>query len=216
MARKKLTVSEEVVEAIFEKEKKPFHVISAQLDDGYCTFNLEHLTGVERGEITIHKKRKLIAHDDLYKAFAKLNVHLAVIDDVFKHAGVEITDIDSLHNHDFTWLYTVTGFKIQGKDENEGVVLIGTKMVSGSGRFILESPKVALDKSSSYLWHNELKAAINHARYEVEQYHGGKGTLEEQDEETKPDPNQTNLFNQKDVERDENESLDEDFANAAV
>lgn len=211
-SKKGLNVSAEVVEAIFEKPKKPFQVISASVTDGYCNYSLEHLTGFKIGEITNHKKGKLIAHDDLHKALTRMNVHLAVIDDIFKHAGIDVTNIDKMHSHDFTWLYSVTGFKIQGKDENEGVILIGTKAVSGSGRFSLETHKIALDKSSSYKWYNELREAVEHARYEVEQYNAGKGTLQEAEEEEKVDPRQLNAFNDAGVTVE----ADDEFQNAKV
>ena len=218
-SKKGVTIAEAVVNAIFEKEKEPFHIISASIDDDYCSYAIEYLEGIEKGEISNNKKRKLLIHEDLRKAFAKFNVHLAFINDIFKHAGIEITDIDKMHGHDFTFLYTVRGFKMQGKEENEGIILIGTKMVSGSAHIGIESPKIMLDSTSSYLWYNELRVAVDIVRKEVEEYRHGKGIpVETEEPEEKPDRRQGKLFK---VEMttsavDRSDTLDEDFANAAL
>lgn len=218
MPRKKLTITESVVDAIFEKEVKPYVIKEASLKDGSCPYVYEVTDGINKGDT--HKvNAQGYVHDDMNRAFTTLNVHMAFIDDVFKHSNIEIDDIDKMHGHDLTFLYTVTGFQIKGSDENEGVVLIGTKYLSVGGRSDVKTPKIALDKTSSYKWFNELNDAINIAKREVELYKEGKFEPRVEEEEIKPNPKQRKLFDA-DVEaiaitNDYNDNIDEDFAEAA-
>jgi len=120
----------------------------ATIKDDLCNYDYEIVKGRSRG-FTHGVKGKGIVDDDMKNAFAKLNVHLAVVDDIFKHSGVEITDIDAMHNDELATLYEVSGFKIKGGDENEAIILIGNKYISGGSRMALESPKITLDELSS-------------------------------------------------------------------
>lgn len=128
----------------------------AKIKDDFCLYKYEEATGKSIG--FIHKvDGKGVIDDDMRNAFARLNVHLAFIDDVFKHSGTAIEDIDKMHNDELTLLYTCTGFKINGGDENESIILIGTKYLSAGARMEIETPRIAIDSLSSYKWHNELK-----------------------------------------------------------
>lgn len=114
-------------------------------------------------------------------------MHLACLDDAFKTAGVQVTldgvthfesdglsygNIDQMRNHELTGNYVVTGFKIKGGKGNESVVLIGTKYVSMAGDHMeLQTPKIPLDQSSSYTWHNELSEVCELIREEVALYY---------------------------------------------
>lgn len=79
-------------------------------------------------------------------------------------------------------MFEVTGFKIKGEDENEQLILIGSKHVNCGGRIELESPPIPLESTSSYKWYNELKTASDDARNEVQLYRNGKCTIEEEEE----------------------------------
>ncbi len=151
-----------------------FLITSAVIKDELCHYSFDIIYGVGMGD-THAVKGKGIVMESLKEAFQKLNVHMAVIDDVFKHNKIDISNIDKFHNNELSGLYTVNGFKIKGGSENESVTLIGTKYVTsaGGGRIELETPKVALDSLSSYQWYNELKEAIEHVRKEVESYKDG-------------------------------------------
>ena len=151
-------------------------ITAAKIKDDFCEYSYEIAGGKSIG-FTHNVKGKGIIDDDLRNAFAKLNVHLAVVDDVFKHAGVTIDSISTMHNDELTMLYNVTEIKVKGGEENESVILIGNKYLSGGSRMELEGPKVAIDSLSSYKWYNELKEATDKVREEVLAYHNGKYTV---------------------------------------
>lgn len=173
--------------------KKEYIIKEAHLKDDFCNYTYEIIKGTGRGDTHKVSGSGLI-EDDLRHAFGKFNVHLATIDDVFKHAGVEITDIDELHADDLTDLYRVTGFKIVGSSGTESLILFGSKFVSSAGgRIELKSPKIPLDNLSSYTWYNELKAAADVARREVELYKEGKCVIPDEEEDDKPNPKQLTI-----------------------
>lgn len=177
-----------------KEEVKPLVFIEATMKDGLLDYGYEIKTGVGAGNI--HKvKGKGIFEEDLNIAFAKLNVHLAAIDDVFKHANVEINDIDKMRGHDLAVIFGVSGFALKGSDENLSVILKGHKRINSSGSWMdISTPKITLDKLSSYEWAAELKEAIEEAAMEVELYHGGKFTVPE--EEEKADANQLSIVDE--------------------
>lgn len=182
MGRKNQEVAEASAENL-EQNERPYTIATVQIKDGFCNYSYNIIKGIGTGD-THTVKGSGIVKDDMRTAFNKLNVHLAFMDDIFKHAGIEVDDIDTLHNDELTLLYTVTGFKIKGDEDNESIVLMGTKYVSGGGgRIEMETPKVALDNLSSYVWYNELKAAAAAARLEVALYKEGKYDSPEVDEE---------------------------------
>jgi hypothetical protein len=154
--------------------KKPFTIKEAHIKDDFCNYAYEITDGIKTG--CMHNvKGTLIIDKDMREVFALFNVHLAFIDDVFKHADRKFDYINAMHGDTLATLYSVTGFKIKGSDENEGIILVGTKFVSGGGRINLETPKIPLDENSSYKWKEELRDIANKARIEVELYEGGKG-----------------------------------------
>lgn len=166
-------------------------ITSAQVKDDFCNYSFDILDGVGTGD-THNVKGKGIIDDDMREAFSKLNVHLACIDDVFKHADIEIENINTMRSHELATIYTVTGVKIKGGEEDLSVVLIGEKYVSAaSGRMSLETPKIALDNLSSYHFHKDLKKAVDKVRTEVQLYKEGKYTAVEPEE--KEDPNQLKI-----------------------
>lgn len=172
-------------------DERPYIIKEASLKDDYVNYAYEITAGVGLGDT--HKVTgSSICTDDLRHCFGFLDVHLACIDDVFKHNGVEIEDIDRHNASDLVDLYRVTGFQIKGSKDNESVVLIGVKYVSSAGGHIdMKTPKIPLDNLSSYKWYNELAAAINRARYEVALYKEGKCIMEEVEE--KPNPKQLTI-----------------------
>lgn len=166
-------------------------ILKAELKDDFCFYTYRYKGGIHAGFKQSVIEAPGIVSDELRKAFEKMNVHLAVIDDVFKHAGVIIDDIDQHHNDELAQLYIVSTMDIRGGDENESVILSGIKILSDSSRMKLTAPKKAIDDLSSYKWHNELAAAVAEARHEVKLYHYGNFTPVEQEE--KEDPKQTKL-----------------------
>lgn len=196
--------------------EKTISILSAEIKDGFCHYTYEYLTGVEKGNR--QKSNSIyVVTDDMNKAFARFNVHLAVIDDLFKNGGVEVDDVDKLHDHEFTFLMETTGFKIVGDEDNESIVLIGSKYVSAGGRIKIETPKIPLDNLSSYKWYNELKTAADNARQEVILYKGGKYIEPEEEVEEKETKKQTKMKFEKPVGEDSNPNdIDEVFGSQGL
>ncbi|KAA5532687.1 hypothetical protein F0919_18070 [Taibaiella lutea] len=193
MSRKKLTVTlgnnskvvASVAEALGLKEtKRPYKIVSASINDGFCNYGFEVTEGVGLGDQHPNVKGAGLYKNDLGEAFGKLHVHFACIDDVFKHSNTEIDDIDKFHIHELTSLYHVTSIKIVGAEENETVVITGSKHISCTGgRTGFSTPRIPFDELSSYQWHNELRALINLIREEVSLYKEGKYTLPDSEDE---------------------------------
>ena len=194
------------------EETKELVVMKAVIKDGFCNYTYKVLMGIGKGA-----KHNVtgpgIVNDSMYDAFASFNVHLASIDDIFKHSGIEIADIDTMHGHELATIFNVTGFEIKGEQSNESIILFGNKYISSAGgRIELSTPKIPLDNLSSYKWYNELITVLNNARNEVELYHGGNYTVKEQDE--KEEMVQTKItFGPGDAN---NNHSDEEFENGKV
>lgn len=193
MARKsRLQVSEKTLNAVLKN--RDYIINSAIIKDGLCNYEFEIISGVGAGD-KHNVKGSGIIDDDMSSAFAIFNTHLAYIDDVFKHSGTDVNDIDQMHSHDFSFLYQVSGFKIRGGKDNESIILIGSKSVSCSGgRIEMASPRIPLDNLSSYQWYNELKQAADKARKEVELYKEGKYTAVEVEDPEEDHKKQKNIF----------------------
>ena len=151
--------------------QKPFEITSASIKEAQCNYGYEIKTGPTAGDKIPNRKGSSYVHQDMYDAFKALNVHLAFIDDAFKYSGKEVASLDEVNGDEIAELFTVTGFKISGNEENEGFIIIGEKWVT-TGSIGLESPKISA--SSNYLFFDQLKEDIEAARTEVELYMNGK------------------------------------------
>lgn len=173
-----------------QPEVKPVVFQGASLRDGFCDYTMNIKQGAGVGNHTV--KGEGLFKPDLANAFRNLNVHLALIDDIFKHAGLEIDSVNEADNTQLSGLYDVTGIKLKGSEENLSVILVGDKYVTSTGgeRISLQSPKILLVPGSIYKWYNELKEAIDVVLAEVEAYHGGKWDAVEEEQ---VDPNQLTI-----------------------
>jgi len=125
-----------------EEATKEFEITAASIKDDFCNYTYDIVNGVGSGD-THQVKGKGIVDTDIVIAFAKLNVHLSVIDDAFKLSGIEIHNIEQMHSHELATNYTVTAFKVKGKKEDKSIVLVGTKFItSAAGRIAIETPKI--------------------------------------------------------------------------
>lgn len=148
-------------------------IIQAVIKDDFCNYDFEVVEGLGLGD-KHSVKGKGIIRDSLRTAFGQLGVHLACVDDVFKHANVDIKDITKMRGHELAVLYNITGFKFKGGEEDPSVVLMGTKYVTqAGGRIELETPRIAVDKLSSYPWWKDLSKCIEEAKEEVQRYRAG-------------------------------------------
>jgi hypothetical protein len=163
------------------EQDRQYKIMRGEIKDELCNYSYEITAGKALG-FKHNVDGKGVIDEDMIKIAKKLNVHLAVVDDVFSVAGIEIKDIDKFHKHELTSKYVVTGFKITGDEEAESVQLFGSKRVSVGQRMKLESGKIPIDSASSYLHYNELREAVNSWRQEIAEYHEGKFTQVEEEE----------------------------------
>ena len=202
----KLKRATEKLHTKIDPNERDYEVTEATIKDMLCNYSITITGDVNHGD-----RNKItgsgVVDKDMLAAMARFNVHLACIDDAFKTAGVQVTldgvthfesdglsygNIDQMRNHELTGNYVVTGFKIKGGTSNESVILIGTKYVSMAGDHMeLQTPKIPLDQSSSYTWHNELSDVCELIREEVALYREGKYT---EKEEREPKGKAGNMF----------------------
>ena len=173
-----------------QPEVKPVVFTGATLRDGFCDYAMNIKQGAGVGNHTV--KGEGLFKPDLHNAFQRLNVHLAIIDDIFLHAGLDIASVNEADNTTHSGLYDVTGIKLKGTEENLSVILVGDKRIVSTGgeRIQLQSPKILLVPGSIYKWYNELKEAIDIVLAEVNEYHNGKW---DPVEEEPADPNQLTI-----------------------
>lgn len=188
-------------------------ILSAALKDDLCNYSYEVIEGIGQGD-THTVKGKGVIDNDLRDAFAKLSVHLAIVDDSYKLAAIDVDRVAQHRGDEIATNYIVTGIKITGEEENKAVELTGTKAIScAGGEMKLQTPRIPLDSTSSYKHHEDLLLCVERVATEVELYMNGKYTPIEEDEDEQL-PGQTNLFDQ-DAEGDGNE-LEVEFEGAKV
>jgi len=199
-----------VIEEIL-KPVRSFSILEATIKDEICNYTYEVIEGI--GIDDQHKVTGSgIVKETLLEAFTKFHVHLACIDEVFKHSKIEIGDIDSMHADELTSLYRVSGFKIKSSKGYDTIKLTGMKYVSSAGGWMeIKTHEIVLDNLSPYKWYNELKAAADAAREEVSLYKEGNYTPVEKEEE-EPDTNQLDIFS----DNGTGEKTDEEFTGAIV
>ncbi len=186
------------------KELKDLVINSATIKDDFCNYSYEVLQCIGIGD-THNVKGTGIIDPDLHNAFRDLNVHLAILDDVFKNKGIEVKNPNQVTNDRTTGDYEVVGFSIKGSDENERIILKGVKFMTASGgQMKLETPEIHINQSSSYIFWAELKEASDAARNEVEQYKNGKCTAVEKDV---VNADQTDIFDEIDANLEQSKQL---------
>lgn len=153
----------------------PYSITSAKIAEMKCSYGYEFKEGATAGDKIPTRKGENIIHEDLKKAFEELKPHLAILDDAFKLLP-KIKSFEDKANHELIESYYITGFKVQGTDENIGYVLIGDKTVE-HGAIGFETPK--LTSASGYPYYSQLREAIEHVRSEVLQYMNGKCEIED-------------------------------------
>jgi len=151
-------------------------------DNMFCHYEYDHTVAANTTD-SIKRASQVPVHDDMINSFRDLNVHLALICEEIRPE--EIQDIDNLpemkkdtedQDQDPLALklskFSVSAFKVVGNGENEGVVLIGQKVLSTLESVKLETPPVKWQ--SSYHFANELHVAVFNVVEEIEQYMNGK------------------------------------------
>lgn len=175
-------------------ENRSYRILNATLKDGFVNYGYEITEGIGLGDIH-NVKGKGIIKSDLEEAWSEMNIHLALMDDIFKTGKVKFTSIEEIKVHEFALLFQTTGFKIAGAFDSESIILTGTKYIKGLGRNDINTTKVVLDNLSSYKHYAELKYTIGWVRDEICLYKEGKYTpVETEDEAEKEDPKQGKIF----------------------
>lgn len=153
-------------------------------DNMFCHYEYDHTVAANTTD-NIKRKSQVPVHEDMIAAFKDLNVHLAVICEEITPGDID--DIDNLPEVDPELdlddpaqdklavklaKFSVSAFKVVGNGENEGVVLIGQKLLSNMESVKLETPVVKWQ--SDYPFVNELHVAVFNAVEEIEYYMNGK------------------------------------------
>lgn len=179
---KSITLSPKMKEQTDEldiKEIKAGDIIEvefAAIKDEKCNYKYKIVEGSQPG--FRHQVDGIgIAEESMIHAWDQLKVYLAAYDDVFKLSDIPVKKIDKMHTHELTLNYHVSAFKVSGTGDEMTVILTGDKFVSSGGRMALITPKINLDKSSTYKFGPELKDAIDLCCREVVLYHQGNYTL---------------------------------------
>lgn len=180
-------IGTEFMARLLEENPRDYIINNAEIKDGYCNYSWEITKeGVIGLGDKLSTKGSNVVKDDMRKAFANLNVHLAIIDDVFKHAGIEFETPAEVKVHDLALDYKVISFEISGSDDDEKIKLVGEKRIRYSNeRMVVKTPKMPLNPTSSYPWSEELKNLSDLCRYEVAEYKEGKYEEPEVEEEVK-------------------------------
>lgn len=147
-------------------QQRPYKITGASIKEGLCNFSYEVLSGPMKGSKVPNHKGGSLVHQDMINAFQKLEVHLATAVDEFKYIIKKYDNLEKLENHEIRGLFSVSGFRIQGQDENEGFIILGEKYGT-FGSIAIESPKIS--SSSNYPFFNELKLSLYNCVNEV--YH---------------------------------------------
>jgi hypothetical protein len=155
-------------------------IVKAAVKNDRCEVTFEENFTESNYSNNVTKKCSQIVHADLKKALDRLKIHMVIVceqkeaeellselhrddsDEAMKY--FEEFDTERLAN------YLVTGFSIGGSDENQGVTLIGQKLLASGQVLNLISPFVKYEDNDGYEFAAELSSDIEAACYEVEQY----------------------------------------------
>jgi hypothetical protein len=182
MSKKVITINADNIGKLLGIDpNKEVEIKGAAINDALCSYSYELLLGKTKGDTLSHKGAHII-HDDLQIKFDRLNVFLAHLDDAYT-GNSNVTSLVDLEQEVETEKYYVTGFKISGVEENRAVVLLGWKEVK-EGIIKFETPKIKY--SGTYLYLSDLKARVQDAIDEVEEYRNGKTAPQD-------DPNQVHM-----------------------
>lgn len=128
---------------------------------------------------------------ELKSSFGNLAIHAALLGEFI--APVMVPDIDNV-NPDLVKDYTVTGFTITGKDDNEGVILSAQKKLKNDKSLGFNTPITRFQDESpnAYTFIDDLIDCIDDCRAAMKEYLSGKYAA---------DPQQALPFNNPDETR---------------
>lgn len=146
---------------------------------------------------SVNEEHKDPAHKDLADAFAGLRIHAGLISEYLKPKQVK--DIKN-PDPELTEAFNVTGYTLVGGDEDPGVILTATKVLSTGRVLMFNTPTVKLqpaDKSAAYEYYEDLERSIDRCNTEMKEYLNGKHAPDNQMTipglEAEPEPKITKL-----------------------
>jgi hypothetical protein len=127
--------------------------------------------GDEKYNNEVSKKCTWDVHNDLKLQLDRLKPHLALLCEQVD----EVEIIDKWEDHALMAKIKVTGYVIGGRDEHEGVTLIGRRVLANNRVLNLNSPFTKWeDEHNGYMYAGVLKSIINDLETEVIAYLDGK------------------------------------------
>lgn len=199
-----------------------FSIVKADIKDDFCNYTFEVTDGVGIGDRHKVEGKSGTIKEELRKAIAAFNFHLAYIDCAFLNAGIEVETIHdvinhNLRDHELSELYKVTGFTLSGTENNLSVVLSGHKYSGTAFGYIdiKSTPKVQIDELSSYKLHEDLLEIVKEAQDQVARYKEGNyiPVATDEDEEDTGDATQLTIGDQIAGEKGADTGLYADMSN---
>lgn len=134
--------------------------------------------GEHKAEITYDKGPK--CHEDFNKKLEALAVHFAILTGYINPSPIKAIE-DFEDKHQTVESFKVSGFHIGGKDEDQGVVIVGHRILPNGKAQILNSPfyRFNEDDASRYKFMDELQLALVDCEEEAKLYISGEKVYKE-------------------------------------
>lgn len=128
--------------------------------------------GEHQAELTYDKGPK--CHADFENKLAALAVHFPLLTGYVKHSSVK--KIESLLESEIAKSFTIGGFHIGGKDEDQGIVLVGHRILDNGKAQVLNSPFYRFndDDQTRYKFMDDLQLALEDCKEEAKLYISGQ------------------------------------------
>ena len=137
---------------------------------------LDYFRSVEGGSDTISVKCANQVHPDLPAAMDKLIPHFILLCELPESTSLAIdlmaNRIDEVNISEFPKIQ-VTGFSIGGDNENEGLTIIGSRLLEKGKSLNINSPFTKYDHED-YQYADELSLAIQEIENEIREFLNGK------------------------------------------
>jgi hypothetical protein len=149
------------IKSVKIKDSKPL-VIYFPLDD-----NGEH-----QAELTYDKGPK--CHEDFEKKMDNLKVHFTLLTGYLKPGPIK--NIEKVIEDEIVKSFSVGGFHIGGKDEDQGIVIVGHRILPNGKAQILNSPfyRFNEDDATRYKFMDDLQLALEDCKDEAVKYISGE------------------------------------------
>lgn len=155
-------------------------IVKASIKNDRCEVTFKERFTEENYSNEVTKKCSQIVHADMKKAFERLKVHLVAICDQ-KEAAEVLEDFSSYPVENLS-NYVVTGYSVGGSDEDQGVTIIGQKLLETGKVLNLIAPFTKYEDLDAYEYANELSGDIHACDCEVLAYmFDGKWGIKQQE-----------------------------------